>query len=169
MSDLNPTAASLLGFLLGGEPRSGWELARAAERSIGNFWNLTRSQVYRELRDLADRGLVTAGEVGPRDRVPYRVTPAGRDAFREWIEGEPGPAIIRNRLLLTVFFADHLPPGRLAEVLEAHRAQHVAVLDQYEALAPHLAPGPVAATLAFGLAYERMVLAWIDDTAAQLT
>ena len=48
---LNPTAASLLGFLHQG-PMTGWDLAQTVEATIGDFWNVTRSQVYRELRTL---------------------------------------------------------------------------------------------------------------------
>jgi hypothetical protein len=32
---------------------SGWELYAGSERTIGQFWSITRSQVYRELRTLA--------------------------------------------------------------------------------------------------------------------
>src|SRR5919106_1702189 len=66
---LNPTAASLLGFLHDG-PRSGYELVAAAQHRIGDFWSLTQSQVYRELSWMAEAGLVTAGERGTRERRP---------------------------------------------------------------------------------------------------
>src|SRR5690606_21166455 len=80
MSALNPTAASLLGFLHHG-PMTGWELSQTAMTVIGAFWSLTRSQVYRELLRMADDGLVEAGEPGPRDARPFSLTPAGRQAF----------------------------------------------------------------------------------------
>ncbi|MHB8328152.1 MAG: PadR family transcriptional regulator, partial [Acidimicrobiales bacterium] len=73
---INPTAASLLGFLHGG-PMTGWDLDQAVGGSIGNFWNVTRSQIYRELRALTGRGCVEPGQSGPRDRVPYSVTEVG--------------------------------------------------------------------------------------------
>ena len=56
--DLNATATSLLGFLLDG-PKTGWDLVQAVEGSVGYFWNITRSQVYRELETLAAQGYVT--------------------------------------------------------------------------------------------------------------
>src|SRR2546430_4210247 len=117
--ELNPTAASLLGFLHEG-PMTGWELAQAVERSIGNFWNVTRSQVYRELRKLQGWGLVEAGKVGPRDRLPYEISDAGRKAFAEWIARPPGDEIIRFPLLLTVFFGAHIEPARLDRYLREH-------------------------------------------------
>ena len=76
-SDLNPTAASLLGYLDLG-PMTGWDLDQWVRNSIGNFWNVTRSQIYRELRTLTDKGYVKAGTSGPRDRVPHAITGARR-------------------------------------------------------------------------------------------
>lgn len=168
MGQLNPTAASILGFLAGDGPMTGWDLARHAESTIGPFWNVTRSQIYRELRDLAERGLVAAGDAGPRDRTPYEITDAGGDAFAAWLIGDPGPDLIRHRLLLTVFFADHVPPERLSEILGQQRAAHRAQLSAYRAMEPLALAGARGAALAFGIAYEEMVLSWLDDVADRL-
>jgi DNA-binding PadR family transcriptional regulator len=164
---INPTAGSVLGFLANLGPMTGWQLNQAVEHSIGNFWNVTRSQVYRELRDLASRGLVVAGEAGPRDRVPYRITEAGRQALRAWIAKEPKEDLIRHRLLLTVFFADHLPDARLEQILGDQRRRHEERLARYRSLQHELeseceSERPMVATLRFGIAYEEMVLAWLD-------
>src|SRR5437763_9442557 len=82
---VNPTSASLLGFLCW-RPMSGGEIVSAVEGSVGHFWNITRSQIYRELQALAGEGLVKLGEVGPRRRAPYAITDRGREAFRAWLE-----------------------------------------------------------------------------------
>ena len=171
---LNPTAASLLGFLQDG-PRTGWDLVVAAQTMIGSFWSLTQSQVYRELTAMARDGLVVAGERGRRDRQPYALTDAGRAAFATWLERAPGPENIRFPLLLTVAFGRHLPPDRLAAFLAQHRAEHAVRLEQYETqyAAASQAPAecsPYAlATLQFGLAYERAVLAWFADLPLTMT
>ena len=62
---LNPTAASLLGFLHHGAA-SGWDLAAKAQKTIGEFWNVTRSQVYRELKLLEGEGHIVARGSGAR-------------------------------------------------------------------------------------------------------
>ena len=168
-TELNPTAASLLGYLDIG-PMTGWDLDVFVQGSIGNFWNVTRSQIYRELRVLAERGYVEVGDTGPRDRVPYTITDAGREAFEAWIASDPGPDLIRSRLLLTVFFGDQLPPGRLAEILDDARRSHAGTLKVYEDLLPHVASSSAyqAATLRFGLAYERAFVDWLDAVGAEL-
>src|SRR5690242_19907305 len=115
--DLNATAASLLGFLHTG-PQTGWDLQQAVESSIGNFWNVTRSQVYRELKALAALGLITAGASGARDRTPYRITKEGRAAFASWIAREPEPGIMRLPLVVTVFFGSHVDPALLRRYID---------------------------------------------------
>jgi DNA-binding PadR family transcriptional regulator len=161
---LNATAASLLGFLLEG-PRSGWDLVATAEQRIGNFWSLTRSQVYRELGALAERGLITAGMVGARDRQPYELTAAGRAAFQAWLAAQPGPEQIRYPLLLKLSFGRHLAPEQRAAFISAHRDAHSAKLAAYNKRLPELrAQDPyAAAVLTFGINYETAVLRWLDQ------
>jgi len=161
---LNATAAALLGLLLD-RPMTGWDLMAAAQERVGEFWSLTQSQVYRELATMAERGLVSAGPPGPRDRKPYAVTAAGRSAFAEWLDGEPGADQVRIPLLLTIAFAGHLPAGRLAEIVDAQRAVHAERLERYRAAQRMLGAAsgvdPArSATLEFGLRHEQAVLDW---------
>ena len=165
---INATAASLLGFLAAG-PQSGYTLAATIEASIGNFWNVTRSQIYRELRTLEAAGYVRVGQTGMRERRPYALTPLGRKAFDEWIAREPADENIRFPLLLTAFFGDHLPPETLARMLRNSRARHEERLKAYrEKLAEvdGLAPFPARAAR-FGCLYEEMVLAWFASLEAE--
>lgn len=160
---LNSTAASLLGFLHA-EPMSGWDLVAVAQHRIGDFWTLTQSQVYRELAAMDRAGLIEKGEVGARERTPYRITEAGREAFRAWIGRDLGADTIRVPLLLTLAFGEHLDPDRLTQIIADNRKNHERRLDGYLATA---AQGPMpspqyAATLDFGITYERAVLDWFD-------
>jgi DNA-binding PadR family transcriptional regulator len=163
---LNATAASLLGFLHDG-PMSGYDLSTTAQRVIGDFWSITQSQVYRELAWMAADGLVEAGDRGARDRRPYALTGAGRQAFARWIDRPPAGEAIRHPLLLTLSFGRHVPPDRLSAFIRQHREAHAERLRSYEAEASGHgldAAGPAdpfrAATLEFGLAYERAVRDW---------
>lgn len=166
---LNATAASLLGFLHE-RPMTGWDLVATAELLIGDFWSLTRSQVYRELAAMAASGLVEAGESGARDARPFTVTAAGRAAFADWAAQEPGPETIRFPLLLAVGFGRHLPAGRLAASLAAHRVEHEKRLQRYGELAAAVSDDPFAtATLDFGRHYEQAVLGWFDALPAAVT
>jgi len=157
---LNATQGSLLGFLYDG-PKTGWDLLQEIERGLSRFWNVTPSHVYRELRTLEERRLVTAGRTGVRDRRPFTVTAAGKRAFTQWIAQEPGPEQIRNPLLITLWFGRHLDDDTLAGFLESNRAVHEKRLGHYEHITP--TDRHTGAVIAFGIAYEKAVIAWIDD------
>lgn len=169
---LNATAGALLGLLRAG-PRSGYDLVAEADKVIGGFWTITRSQVYRELADLAQRGLVERGETGPRDRQPFAITPRGRAAFRDWVNTAPEPENLRIPLLLRLTFVDEIEPDELRQTLADHRAVHALRLDEYRKLDLDLATGGVPSeqrvTLAYGIAYESAVLGWFDQLPEQLT
>src|SRR5580692_3633757 len=83
-ADVNATQGSLLGFLSDG-PKTGWDLLQEIDRGLARFWNVTPRHVYRELRTPEDRGLVTAGRTGVRDRRPFTITAAGKRASQHWI------------------------------------------------------------------------------------
>lgn len=168
---LNATAGALLGLLRAG-PRSGYDLVGEADRVIGGFWTITRSQVYRELADLAKRGLIERGETGPRDRQPFQITPGGRAAFRRWVNTAPEPENLRIPLLLSLTFADEIEADQLRETLADHRAVHTQRLEAYRELDLDLAragiPPEQRITLAYGIAYETAVLGWFDQLPEQL-
>ncbi|AEF39023.1 PadR family transcriptional regulator [Hoyosella subflava] len=159
---INSTAAALLGFLHQG-PLSGWDLAAIANERIGDFWTVTRSQVYRELSSMAEAGLVSRGEAGARERVPYSITDEGKATFREWITREPGSDTIRVPMLLTLTFGEHLQRADIEAILERHRKQHEVRLAGYMKQADAGVGSPYGrATLEFGILYEKAVLEWFE-------
>jgi DNA-binding PadR family transcriptional regulator len=167
VADLNATQGSLLGFLHDG-PMTGWDLLQAVEGGLARFWSITPSHVYRELRVLEDRGLVVAGEPGVRDRVPFSLTPAGREAFAGWVRHPPGAEQIRFPLLLTLWFGRHLDPAILTEFVEESREEHERRRALYETLEPTVGIDDPnrRAVLRFGIAYERAVVGWLDELCA---
>jgi DNA-binding PadR family transcriptional regulator len=159
MVTLNPTAASLLGFLHRG-PLTGWELQTWIERSIGNFWNVTRSQVYRELKTLAAAGLLRAGATGKRDKQPYSITATGRDAFRTWIAQPPASDILRLPLVVSVFFGDHIEPDLLRRYLQTARLEHEAQRARFLTMREHVQDPFQRAALELGIEYEALLARW---------
>jgi DNA-binding PadR family transcriptional regulator len=162
---LNATAAALLGLLHDGQ-MTGGQLMSAAQSRLGPFWTMTRSQVYRELPGLADRGLVRAGKAGPRSSQPYSVTAAGKKAFAKWL-GEPaGHDQLRNPLLLRAVFGQAAGPDKLAELYQAKVAEHTAALaDVKEQVKSAKRDGDQFAqgALEFAVAYHRAVLKWLES------
>lgn len=162
-SDLNATAASLLG-LLHDEPMTGGQLMAAAESRLGPFWTTTRSQVYRELPVLADRGYVRAGKPGHRLSVPYTITAAGKHAFSQWLSDDAGRDQLRNPLLMRAAFGHLHTPEQLAALYATQGEVHGERLQQLarELTAARKGDDPFrVATLEFAVTYQRALVRWL--------
>src|SRR5215218_6611795 len=103
---INATAAAVLGLLHEG-PMTGGQLMAAAQRRLGAYWSMTRSQVYRELPALAEAGYVKLGKPGARSSQPYSITPAGKRAFLRWLAEPSAREALRSPLALRVAFGVH--------------------------------------------------------------
>lgn len=160
----SPTGYSLLGFLAWG-PASGYDLRSLVERSVAYFWPVSHTQIYNELRRLVTLGLATeervAQESRPDKRV-YRITPAGRDAFRSWLARPMGGLTSRDPLLLKVFFADQLSSEDLDDELalreDAARRTRDELRDVVRSIGTGKGPG---ATAELGAEIADAYLRWI--------
>ena len=162
---VNATAAALLGLLHEG-PMTGGQLMAAAERRLGPYWSMTRSQVYRELPALAEMGYVKLGRPGPRASQPYSITPAGKRAFARWLAEEPGSESLRNPVALRVAFGAHHGANALrdlyAQATEAHNMALTEIREQAK-LAKAEGDNYGAAALEFAIGYHKAALAWLKS------
>src|SRR5512138_3370293 len=126
-SGVNATAAALLGLLHEG-PMTGGQLMAAAQRRLGAYWSMTRSQVYRELPALAEAGFVKLGKPGPRSSQPYSITPAGKRAFLRWLAESPGRDTLRNPVGLRVAFGAQHTAAQLKELYANATQYHTEAL-----------------------------------------
>jgi DNA-binding PadR family transcriptional regulator len=164
---INPTAASVLGFLSIG-PLTGWDMNALAEVSVGHFWNMTRSQIYRELSFLEDAGLVSGDDLGSRGARRFHLTAAGRRRLRAWLAAPTSDAVERNPFLVKIFFADQMAAEDLEELVRDARHRHEQTLATLEAaveMAEQLSP-LAAATARYGVAVHRANLDWFDHDPA---
>src|SRR5256886_17221415 len=76
---INPTSASLLGFLYW-RPMSGGGIVAAGEGGVGHFWDVTPGPIFPEPQTPARSGLVERWGVRPPRRGPYAVPDPGRGA-----------------------------------------------------------------------------------------
>lgn len=121
---INDTQAIVLGILHKGH-LAGTHIARKAAEFDGH-WNVTRSQVYRELPVLADKGLLLAGEPDAKKRwaQPYYITQAGREAYWTWFDSHSSrviqrdPWVLRYKLSATLGDVDPLFCTRAAEYFQ---------------------------------------------------
>jgi PadR family transcriptional regulator AphA len=134
---LSTTELTVLGLLAFGQ-RSGYDLRRLAEESVGYIWTPSRSQIYKVLPRLVAAGLATAREVeqeGRPDKAVYTITPQGRRTLRTWLgEIEREPADPSTIFALKLFFCDFVAPEVALAQLDAYRTFLTGRLERYEEL-----------------------------------
>ena len=162
-SGVNATAAALLGLLHEG-PMTGGQLMAAAQRRLGAYWSMTRSQVYRELPALAEAGYVKLGKPGARSSQPYSITPAGKRAFVRWLGEAPGREALRNPVALRIAFGSQQSASQLKEVHQQAIEFHTAALAESREQAKEVKKAGDdfgASALEFAVAYHRAALSWL--------
>ncbi len=158
---------------LGLEPGSGYDLVKRFDKTLNFVWWASQGAVYTELGKLQAEGLVEPHETGPRGRQSYAVTAAGQAALRDWLRSPPARQP-RDELILRVFSLWLLEPDDAAAYLDELAAGHRERLAEYES---RLGPAPDPAdrrrvvdriALNAGIANERAMLAWAEESAATL-
>lgn len=188
--DAYPITYGVLGLLAFLGPMSGYDVKQAFDVALTPIWNATHSQVYTELRRMADLGWVSMQrhyqETRP-DRKVYAVTPAGHTALRQWHTRQPAHGLhMRDEVLLRFTFGAFADPAALAATLRAAIADHEQRVAAYQANQACLPPTPVgdgappAAATAdgpdpffsemarFGLLLEDMYLGWLREALASV-
>ncbi|MCD9194772.1 PadR family transcriptional regulator [Streptomyces albireticuli] len=165
------------------KPGSGYELARRFERSIGYFWTATHQQIYRVLKRMEGDGWIDVREVpqqGRPDKKEYSVAALGRTVLSGWLHEPIEPESVRHDLAVKIRGAAFDDPAALISEVERHHRAHADRLAHYLAGQLRDFTGPEApaaqdagqelqhAVLRGGIAYERMMLAWLDDVLATL-
>ncbi|MFJ9413108.1 PadR family transcriptional regulator [Streptomyces sp. NPDC101227] len=100
---------------------SGYQLAKAFDVGVANFWHALPQQLYAELAKLEKEGLVTGRQVvqetRPNKRL-FRVTDAGIAELEAFAAAASKPSFIRDDLLVKVQAADRIGTAPVIEQLE---------------------------------------------------
>jgi DNA-binding PadR family transcriptional regulator len=162
--ELTATEYAVLGLLTRGE-KSGYDLQKAAEGSVGYFWTPAKSRIYATLPRLVAAGLVRRRNVaqsGRPDKHLYRLTPNGKRVLQRWVaEGELEPETSRNTLLVKVFFGNLADPEEILEQVRARRREMERLKDELEAIeANHSGDLYPRLTRLYGLEYAKAIIRW---------
>lgn len=156
--------------LLALEPSTGYELTQRFERSIANAWYASHSQIYPQLAQLEEAGLVEVASEGARRSRTWAVTGDGRDELRHWlVETEPDRGQ-RNESGVRWFLMQLLEPADRRAVLEhelAYMLEASASLDalaqQADARAPEGEPRPFRPSIDLGQRIQAVMIDWLRE------
>jgi DNA-binding PadR family transcriptional regulator len=162
---LTNNSYALLG-LLATHPMSGYDIKAFADYTVRHFWAISYGQIYPELKQLAELGLVSSEEaaVGGRPRTVYHATPQGLEALEAWL-AEPGTASmeVRDEMLLRIFFSDQGQVEDRERLLRAMVKRHQEVADRLADHRPQAASHGQTSRLEvldFGIAFHRFCADW---------
>ncbi|PHZ83313.1 PadR family transcriptional regulator [Paremcibacter congregatus] len=169
------TKFAILGFLAS-KPRSGYDLKKAIEKSIGFFWSESYGQIYPILSQLVKEGhaiKLPIDETSGRKRQQYAITDAGIEELKDWIEKAAEPQTYRNELLLKIFFGHQADPDASRKHLEEFKTQQKELNETFkgfQSTLPDMKDQPLnhyvylQATINYGILMTEASLKWANDT-----
>ncbi|MFJ2032264.1 PadR family transcriptional regulator [Streptosporangium sp. NPDC087985] len=119
------------------EELSGYQLAKAFDMGVANFWHALPQQLYAELAKLEKERLVTGREVvqdtRPNKRL-FKVTEAGLAELERFAAAVNKPSFIRDDLLVKVQAADHVDADQVIAQLTERAAFADAKIELFSGL-----------------------------------
>jgi PadR family transcriptional regulator, regulatory protein AphA len=155
----------LLGLLLG-HPKHGYELYQELSRELGRVWTIGLSQLYAQLKQLEEAGLVGTEVVPQPNRPPrkvYHLTPEGHASFMDWLH-QPTPYLrfMRVDLLARIYFFRRLKLSDQDQLLEAQKTVCREQADRFGRLAAGAEDDFRRLVLEFRRGQLEAVILWLD-------
>ena len=103
---------------------TGYDLKKAFDSTLAHFWTAQTSQIYRDLNTLEEKKYVRHTVVNQEDRPDkkiFEITDEGRSAFIDWLKDYPKNEILREPMLLHMFFSGALETVDVIRELEAYK------------------------------------------------
>jgi PadR family transcriptional regulator, regulatory protein AphA len=176
----NRTAYVILGILSIDPNKSGYDIRKAVEGSVGYFWGESYGQIYPTLKRLAAEGLIIPSGLPSatrKRRQVYSLTDAGRACLRDWLavpfQNDPP----RNEFLLKLFFGRAAAPSVSIAHVRDCREKNLTMLATLAGLENSVrkqsSQNPFVPywmlTLNLGIALTRTALKWCDTALATLS
>ncbi len=114
----------------------GYRIKEHIEQNFGHMWSVNFGQIYPNLKDMEDEGLVKLMDITPSDeggpqKKRYRIMQEGKDEFRRWLTHSPErPMLLRDPFLLKFAFFGFGEKTRALEIIDDQIAIYESQLDQ---------------------------------------
>ncbi len=159
-------------------PKSGYDVAKQFDETIGFFWRARHSQIYRELGKLKEKQLVFAEEMqqtGKPNRIVFTISDAGREALLSWSREPSQPQELKDDFLVQLYGIDAVDLDALREHLslrlERHRDRHAQYLAKHKILGDAECLSDLGRQLALevGIRYENEWADWCTQALERLS
>jgi PadR family transcriptional regulator AphA len=155
----------LLGLLMT-QPKHGYELYQEFSRELGRVWEIGQSQLYAQLKQLEETGLVSVQTEPQPSRPPrkvYHLTAQGQATFVDWVH-QPTPYLrhLRVEFLARLFFYQRLSLPGLEDLVAAQVAVCRLQVERFERLAAEAEDTFQVCVLEFRQGQLEAVIRWLD-------
>lgn len=119
MAQKNRLQYILLG-LLNIESKTGYDLAKAFDSDIGEFWSANHSQIYPLLKKMEQDKLISHHDiqVGPKlVKKSYDISESGKKLFKEWLEEPNELDNSHDEFILKLYFIDDKQSSLMKEMV----------------------------------------------------
>lgn len=157
------------------EPKSGYDLAKQFDGSVGFFWQATHQQIYRELTKLEQQNLISAESIaqeGRPDKKIFSVTDLGLSHLKIWLMQSSDVEPVKDEFLLKIYAGYLIPEEAITQKIKYHRQLHQQQLETYQAIESNFFSHPEKCniesrfaylTLRRGINFEKGWLDWCDE------
>lgn len=152
----------------------GYRIKEVIENEFGFMWSINYGQIYPNLKQLEQEGLVTKIDVAQKkapDKKLYSITKKGEEAFAEWLNTAPERGmLIRDPFLLKFVFFSFSNNERALETIEEQVRIYSADLSSRQHRYDHKQSETVHVRLMreLGISLNEMMLAWLERAKAEI-
>lgn len=116
--------------------KTGYDLAKYFDVSLGYFWRASHQQIYSELKKLEKKGLLSAFKIpqqGKPDKIEYQLTEQGKTALDDWIQSSSTkPRLVKDELLVMLYNLDDSNELEIRQKILERKSQLQKSLNLYE-------------------------------------
>lgn len=164
----NSTVEYIILGCLSTQPMSGYDIKRLISISTSLFYNASYGSIYPTLKKMEETGLVYSQEAveNGRFKKTYALTDEGQREFMEWLESPPKAIVMKNDMLVRLFFYRNLSREKILSITSTHIEQLKAFkleLDEIEAAAGSEADNFQRYTLRWGKDFYAFQIDWYEN------
>lgn len=162
-------------------PKSGYDLAKKFDGSVGFFWQATHQQIYRELTKLEELEWLRAEsvtQVGRPDKKLFSLTELGKENLKIWIAKACELSPNKEELLVKIYAGQLISQQILVAEIRRHQHLHKEKLAIYQEIdrqmhsnnqtLPQILKYPYL-TLRMGIKFEIAWIEWCDEAISSIS
>lgn len=170
--------------LVNRKPLTGYDITKAFNEGLVEFWYAKHSQIYPELKRLTDEDLISYETIIQGEKLEkklYTITPKGKKCLQKWLaKDDPLEPTPKDIFRLRAYFCDEMDDDTLLQQFQSALSKHSERLEYLENSMEELLKTkdiPQVSSPYFGdyivlngaIMREKSYIDWLDDCIKKIT